>query len=461
MPKTRHPVVFAGAGPGDPDLITVKAMKALNRADVIIYAGSLVPESVLTWKGPHARTLSSADLNLVQIVDMMTAHYLDGKAVVRLHTGDPSLYGAIFEQMQALKKRDIPYQVIPGVTAAFAAAAAMTMEFTLPETTQTLILTRISGRTPVPDSENLESLAAHQASMAIYLSMGHVSKVSRTLVDHYGQDAWCAVTYKVSHPEEKIIYCRISDLDTMCREHGIDRHALIIVGKAVTACLENQEVLKSKLYDAGFSHGYRSAKNNLIPGRIAVWALTSNGRHLGGTLCRQVPQTRLFISSRLDRLEKNTSIASLQDSSPIARPAAVARNGQPDRQPPPPGVFDRLPDAVATQFHQYDCHVFIFSTGIAVRIIAPLLSSKLTDPAVVVLDDRGRHAVSLVSGHLGHANEYTRLIGLLLGATPVITTATDVNALPSIDLLADRQDLYIETPDVIKLLIWRFLKTKK
>ncbi len=143
--QTRHPVVFAGAGPGDPDLITVKAMKALNRADVIIYAGSLVPESVLTWKGPHARTLSSADLNLVQIVDMMTAHYLDGKAVVRLHTGDPSLYGAIFEQMQALKKRDIPYQVIPGVTAAFAAAAAMTMEFTLPETTQTLILTRIPG----------------------------------------------------------------------------------------------------------------------------------------------------------------------------------------------------------------------------------------------------------------------------------------------------------------------------
>ncbi len=260
MTQAHYPVVFAGAGPGDPDLITVKAMKALNRADVIIYAGSLVPVSVLTWKSPRAKTISSADLNLEQIVDIMATHHRNGKAVVRLHTGDPSLYGAIFEQMQALKERQIPYQVIPGVTAAFAAAAAMTMEYTLPETTQTLILTRISGRTPVPDSENLESLAAHQASMAVYLSMGHVSKVAEILAVHYGRNAWCAVAYKVSHPDEQIVFCRISDLDTTCREHQIARHALIIVGKAVAACLENQDLLKSKLYDAGFSHGYRSAK---------------------------------------------------------------------------------------------------------------------------------------------------------------------------------------------------------
>ena len=260
MALSRYPVIFAGAGPGDPDLITVKTMKVLSRADLIIYAGSLVPESVLSWKGPHARTVSSADLNLDQIVDIMYSHYRAGKIVVRLHTGDPSLYGAIFEQMRALEKHQIPYQVIPGVTAAFAAAAAMNMEYTLPETTQTLILTRISGRTPVPESENLESLAAHQASMAIYLSMGHVLKVTQILSAHYGDNAWCAVAYKVSHPEEKIVYCRIRDLDTTCRQHRITRHALIIVGKAVTACLKNQDLLKSKLYDAGFSHGYRTAK---------------------------------------------------------------------------------------------------------------------------------------------------------------------------------------------------------
>jgi precorrin-4/cobalt-precorrin-4 C11-methyltransferase len=259
MTLSHHPVIFAGAGPGDPDLITVKAMNALAKADLIIYAGSLVPESVLCWKGKQTRTLSSAGMNLDQIVDTIGSHYQDGKQVVRLHTGDPSLYGAIFEQMQALKKRHIPYKVIPGVTAAFAAAAAMAMEYTLPEVTQTLILTRISGRTPVPDTENLKSLAAHQASMAIYLSMGHVLQVARILADHYGEDAWCSIAYKVSHPEEKIVYCRIRDLEKTCKEHRITRHALIITGKAVAACLENQDLIKSKLYDAGFSHGYRTA----------------------------------------------------------------------------------------------------------------------------------------------------------------------------------------------------------
>jgi precorrin-4/cobalt-precorrin-4 C11-methyltransferase len=259
MTHSHPPVIFAGAGPGDPDLITVKAMKALAKADLIIYAGSLVPESVLCWKGHQTQTLSSAGMTLDQIVDTIRSHYLDGKQVVRLHTGDPSLYGAIFEQMQALKKRQIPFRVIPGVTAAFAAAAAMTMEYTLPEVTQTLILTRISGRTPVPDTENLRGLAAHQASMAIYLSMGHVLQVAQILADHYGEDAWCAVAYKVSHPEEKIVPCRIRDLEKICRDHQITRHALIIVGKAVTACLESQDLIKSKLYDARFSHGYRPA----------------------------------------------------------------------------------------------------------------------------------------------------------------------------------------------------------
>ncbi|MCF8087183.1 MAG: precorrin-4 C(11)-methyltransferase [Desulfotignum sp.] len=259
MTLSYHPVIFAGAGPGDPDLITVKAMKTMAKADVIIYAGSLVPESVLCWKGPQTQALSSAGMNLEQIIVTICSHYQAGKRVVRLHTGDPSLYGAIFEQMQALEKHKIPFQVIPGVTAAFAAASAMAMEYTLPEMTQTLILTRISGRTPVPEKENLESLAAHQASMAIYLSMGHAVKVAQILATHYGKDAWCAIAYKVSHPEEKIVCCQIKDLDKTCKKNQITRHALIIVGKAVAVCLKNQDMIKSKLYDAGFSHGYRPA----------------------------------------------------------------------------------------------------------------------------------------------------------------------------------------------------------
>jgi precorrin-4/cobalt-precorrin-4 C11-methyltransferase len=259
MNRSFYPVIFAGAGPGDPDLITVKAMNALAQADVIIYAGSLVPEAVLCWKGNDTRTLSSAGLHLDEIIDVITTHYRSGDRVVRLHTGDPSLYGAVFEQMQALVSQQIPCEMIPGVTAAFAAAAAMKMEYTLPEQTQTLILTRISGRTPVPDTENLDRLAAHQASLAIYLSAGHALKVQQVLAAHYGKDAWCAIAYKVSHPEEKIVFCKIRDLDHTCQKNRITRHALIIAGKAVEGCRQSRDLIKSRLYDAGFSHGYRPA----------------------------------------------------------------------------------------------------------------------------------------------------------------------------------------------------------
>ncbi|MCF6247170.1 MAG: precorrin-4 C(11)-methyltransferase [Desulfobacula sp.] len=260
MNYTKNRVIFAGAGPGDPDLITVKAMNALKKADLIIYAGSLVPEAVLCWKGNCSKTISSAGLDLDQIVEKIYDYHKKGKKVVRLHTGDPALYGAIFEQMRKLDKLNIPYSVIPGVTAAFAASAKMNMEYTLPEVTQTLILTRISGRTPVPETENLETLAAHKASMSIYLSIGHVDKVQKILEKHYGPGSTCAIAYKVSHPEEAIIYTQIQNLVQSCKDNNIMRHALIIVGKSVAVSLKESDVLESKLYDAGFSHGYRSAK---------------------------------------------------------------------------------------------------------------------------------------------------------------------------------------------------------
>ena len=260
MKKDKNKVVFAGAGPGDPDLITIKSMNALKSADLIIYAGSLVPKAVLCWKGEDTETRSSAGMDLSQIIDTIKTYHSKGKKIVRLHTGDPSLYGAIFEQMRELEKIKIPYEVIPGVTAAFAAASKMNMEYTLPEVTQTLILTRISGRTPVPESENLEKLASHQSSMAIYLSIGHAKKVQKILENHYGPESLCAVAYKVSHPEENIIYTKIKKLVKTCEDNAITRHALIIVGKSVGASIDNQAVLKSKLYDSTFSHGYRNAE---------------------------------------------------------------------------------------------------------------------------------------------------------------------------------------------------------
>jgi precorrin-4/cobalt-precorrin-4 C11-methyltransferase len=251
-----NPVLFVGAGPGDPELITVKGQKALMNADVVVFAGSLVPEELLQWTRPGTTALSSASMNLEEIIEAIVHARSAGKRVVRLHTGDPSLYGAIFEQMAELQKREIPYAVIPGVTAAFAAAAALGIEFTLPEISQTLILTRMAGRTPVPDKENLASLADHQASMAIYLSISMIDEVTRILADAYGKDSPCAVVYRASQPDEKVIVTRISDLADQVRQEKISRQALIIVGKTLGVDTKNL-VYKSKLYDKNFKHKWR------------------------------------------------------------------------------------------------------------------------------------------------------------------------------------------------------------
>jgi len=252
----QHPIIFCGAGPGDPDLITVKGQRALARADLVLYAGSLVPEAVLTWAPEKAERVSSAGMDLAQIIDTMVTAHASGQRVVRLHTGDPSLYGAIMEQMAELRKRRISYRIIPGVTAAFAAAAAMGIEYTVPEQTQTLILTRMEGRTKVPEAERLVSLAQHGASMVIYLSMALIDKVAPILADAYGPDAPCAVAYRVSHPDEKIISTRLDALVKTIKTAGIDRHAVIMVGPAM-ADPAAQEGLRSKLYHKDFSHGYR------------------------------------------------------------------------------------------------------------------------------------------------------------------------------------------------------------
>jgi precorrin-4/cobalt-precorrin-4 C11-methyltransferase len=251
-----NPVLFVGAGPGDPELITVKGQQALRQADLVIYAGSLVPEELLTWTRPDTEALSSASMHLDEIIDTITRAVKKGKRVVRLHTGDPGLYGAIFEQMAELQKRSIPYKVIPGVTAAFAAAAAMGLEFTLPEISQTLILTRMAGRTPVPEKENLASLAAHQTSMAIYLSISMIDEVASVLAQSYGKDAACAVVYRASQPDEKIITTKLKDLAEEVRTENITRQALIIVGK-VLEFGHDDKIAASKLYDKTFTHGHR------------------------------------------------------------------------------------------------------------------------------------------------------------------------------------------------------------
>ena len=256
MGMSPNPVLFVGAGPGDPELITVKGQKALQKADVVIYAGSLVPQELLQWTRPGSTRLSSASMNLEEIIATIATAWSAGKRVVRLHTGDPSLYGAIFEQIVELQKRGINYKIIPGVTAAFAAAAALGIEYTLPEVSQTLILTRMAGRTPVPRKEDLVALASHQASMAIYLSISMVDDVAHILADAYGADSLCAVVYRASQPEERIIISRLKGLPAKVKKEKIAKQALIIVGKTLEVDSGNL-FYKSKLYDKNFKHEFR------------------------------------------------------------------------------------------------------------------------------------------------------------------------------------------------------------
>ena len=246
---------FIGAGPGDPDLITVKAAKLLKEADLVIYTGSLVPEALSQW-GPEADWVNSASMALSDIMAMIKASAAKGLNTVRLHTGDPSLYGAIYEQMTLLDKEGLAYDIVPGVTAAFAAAAALKMEYTLPLTTQTLILTRISGRTKVPEAENLKSLASHKASLAIYLSITHITEVQAILENAYSPDTACAVAYRVSQPEEALFTVKIKELAATVKENRITSQALIIVSAALDPEAHGSPAA-SRLYDPGFSHGFR------------------------------------------------------------------------------------------------------------------------------------------------------------------------------------------------------------
>ena len=254
--KPQYPILYVGAGPGDPELITVKGMKALREADLIIYAGSLVPEKVLTWARPDAVKINSAGLALDAIIHEMVGGYRNGKKVVRLHTGDPGLYGAIQEQIAELEREKIPFKVIPGVTAAFAAAAAIGQEFTIPEISQTLIFTRIAGRTPVPEDESLEKLSSHKTSMVIYLSISRIEDVCSILEKSYGKTAPVIVAYRVSQPEEKIIRTSIDKLASRVKEENIRDHAVVIVGRFLDAKKKYLEK-RSRLYDNNFSHKYR------------------------------------------------------------------------------------------------------------------------------------------------------------------------------------------------------------
>ncbi len=250
-----NPVWFVGAGPGDPDLITVKGRRLLESADLVLYAGSLVPEVLVT--GLRAEVHNTATMDLDTIVTAMVDGQRAGRRVVRLHTGDPAIYGAIGEQMAALDRAGVPYRVVPGVSSVAAVAASLRAELTLPEVSQTVIITRRAGRTPVPEGENLKSLAGHRATMMILLSVAMIDQVVAELIaGGYPPETPVAVVEKASWPEERIVRGTLADIAALVRAAGITKTATIAVGEVFSKA---PPPAHSRLYDAGFGHGYRPA----------------------------------------------------------------------------------------------------------------------------------------------------------------------------------------------------------
>ncbi|MCG1011663.1 precorrin-4 C(11)-methyltransferase [Tepidanaerobacter sp. GT38] len=248
-------ISFVGAGPGDVDLITVKGRRLLERADVVIYAGSLVSREHLTFCKKGCKFYDSASMTLEEVIEVMEREYRQGKSIVRLHTGDPSIYGAIKEQMDLLEERGIEYEVVPGVSSFTASCAAIKGEFTLPGISQTIIITRLEGRTPVPNTESLELLAAHKASMAIFLSVGNMERAVKKLKQGYGRsDVPVAVVYKATWEDQKVIMGTLDDIAQKVKDQGIRNFAMILVGDFINGKYE-----RSRLYAPGFSHGFRRA----------------------------------------------------------------------------------------------------------------------------------------------------------------------------------------------------------
>lgn len=413
----RPHVTIVGAGPGASDLLTLRGQQALRQADVVLYAGSLVSPEQLAVCPPHCRLHDSAGLALEDQVRLMVEAVRAGRRVVRLHTGDPAMYGATNEQMAALAHEGIDVEIVPGVSSVFAAAAALGCELTSPEISQSVVLTRSPGRTPMPAGEDAAAFARTGATLVFFLSAGRIDSLMRHLMEDGGlaPDTPAAAVYRVSWPEERILRGTVADLARQVREAGIGRQALILVGRAlVNSPADRAQRAASRLYDAHFSHGYRNAlPQEAFAGACAIYAFTRRG-----LACARSLAAGLGLPCRL-----YAGLPAPDPSGP-SLPEAQPLDG--------PGLDAQL----ARGWQAFAAHIFVGAAGIAVRKIAPLLRDKTCDPAVICVSESGAHAVSLVAGHLGGANRLARRAARVTGGQAVISTATDLNGLPAFDELA-------------------------
>lgn len=421
MNTTRFPIHFIGAGPGAEDLITERGAALLKEADVVVYAGSLVNPGHLKRCRPEAELHDSAKMNLEEQVEVMARGALEGKKVVRLHTGDPSMYGAIAEQFDLLDKKGIESIVVPGVSSVFAAAAALRTELTYPGIAQSLVLTRTPGRTPMPSGEACEAFAKTGATLAFFLSVGKLDELAARLISAgKSPDTAAAVVYRATWPDEKIIRGTLSTIAAETARAGIGRQALILVGDAIGA----HDCGQSLLYHGQFSHGYRNEKEDeRFNGSCAFYAFTAKGARKAVEISQSLGKTVIYSVGRSGKEEGVNRVA--------------------------PEDFDQL---LAKQWNQFDAHVFVGAAGIAVRKTAPLLRDKATDPAVVSCSESGSHLIPLLSGHLGGGNRLARRLARISGGEAVITTATDTRGITAFDEAAAREQACVLNPDAIKTL---------
>lgn len=415
-------VYFIGAGPGAPDLITVRGRAIIEQADLVLYADSLVQASVAGLaRKPTARIIGSAELHLAELVALMVEAAQAGQVVARVHTGDPALYGAIHEQMAALDEHGIPYAIVPGVTAAFAAAARLGVELTVPELTQTVILGRVAGRTPVPEREALPALAAHGASLALYLSIDQIERVVAELLagGAYTPATPVAVVYRATWPDEQVLTGTLADIAAAVRAAGYTRHALILVGPALRP---GRAAAPSRLYDASFGHGYRSVARASPHRPPSAPVQEAAGREGEG-------QPPLFIAvTRAGAILATRLAHELGGAALVPARFAAGAAGALTYEGP-------VAETIRQHWAAGRPLVLIMAAGVAVRAIAPLLGHKASDPAVVCLDEAGRSIIPLLGGHRAGANALARHIAAHTGGHAAVTTASDTQGLPALDLL--------------------------
>jgi precorrin-4 C11-methyltransferase len=394
-------VYFAGAGPGDAALLTLKTKALIECADVILYAGSLINPRVLDFARKDAALHDTAKMNLDEQAGLMAAAARAGKVVARLHTGDPAIFGAMTEQMQALQQAGVPYTVIPGVSSAFAAAAALGIEYTLPEITQTVILTRLSGRTPVPPLENLRSLAAHRSSLVIFLSTGLLNEVVTELTAAgYSPETPIALVYRASWADERVVRGTLANIASLVEIEELTHQGLIIVSPALDAAPSTP------------SHLYSGFQQTLVERKgVAIVTLTAPAVELGRSLLEKMPKAVLYLPARFSNVQGT----------------------EPSRVHP---FQESIRQVLQSAFQKHQALICILAAGIVMRELAPLLQNKHSDPAVVVMDAEGKFAVSLLSGHEGGANQLARRTAALTGGQAVITTASDAQEVPALDVLA-------------------------